>query len=211
MSPQSERASRGICTEEASSPSGKICKMDFGGYRSPMLIREWPEKLVIQEEPGWSSGLGGTLVVVGVMVLAATVGVFSGMKWSESWLKEFSFWASLAAISIGLFLVLSNRGWLLELDRMEQKVTLRRASPISFAKAEFTFGEVEGVRILPVSGRKAQAMLEVLTSVEFPQRVIYRFVGDEASCARAKEKIERVLKEPRPETPYWDVKARMRM
>jgi hypothetical protein len=176
-----------------------------------MLIQELPEKLVIQEEPGWTYGLGGVLVVVGVMVLAAALGVFSGMKWNESWLKEFSFWASLVAISIGVFLVLTNRAWLLELDRMEQKVILRRANPISFAKAEFTFGEVEGARILPAPGQKAGAVLEVLASVESPQRVIYRFVGDEASCARAKEKIERVLKEPRPETPHWDMKARMRM
>lgn len=174
-----------------------------------MLIQDSPERIVIQEGPGWASGLGGVLIVIGVMVFAAAVGILSGMKWKESWIREASFWASLGAISLGTLLALWKRGWILELDRVEKKVTLRRTSPFSPAKVQFTFEEMEGARVVATPGKRAR--LEILANTGLPSQVIYGLEADEAICIRAKEKIEKALKEPPPNLGQWNPKVRMRM
>lgn len=176
-----------------------------------MLVHESPEKLTVQEDPGWGWGLGGVLAALGVVGLAASAGVFRGILWADSLTRGFAWAAGLGVLLVGLLLLLRPKDWILEMDRKEKKMLLYRKGPWPRRVNAWAFGEVRGTRLVELGGPDGSWSLEILVGSTNRISVAHRFRSDKAGCERACRAIERILGEPPWEAPAVSLRARIRM
>jgi len=176
-----------------------------------MLVHESPEKLTVQEDPGWGWGLGGVFAAFGVVILAASAGVFQGILWPDSLTRGLAGAAGLGVLLMGLLLLLRPKDWILEMDRKERKMLLYRKGPWPRRTNIWNFAEVKGARLVRLGGAGASWSMEVLVGSGQEAMVAHCFQSDKAGCERACRAIERILEEPPWEAPAVTLRARIRM
>ncbi len=176
-----------------------------------MLVHESPEKLTLQEDPGWGWGLGGVLAAIAVVSLAASSGFFQGIKWVYPLTRTFVATAALGMLAASVVLLLRPKHWILEMDRKQRKMVLLKKNLWPRAVNTWSFGEVVGTRIVESEQRANCCSLEILVASQEGTRVVHRFFSDKPSCQRAGRAIERILEEPPWEPPVVTLRARIRM
>lgn len=176
-----------------------------------MWIHESPERLLVQESHAWTWCAGEALLAVGVVLLAAGGGIFTGLHWEDFPSKKALALAGAMALLAGGLPLLRPRGWILEMDRRERTVNLRKGGPWPSGKKTWTFQQVTGARVVERDGNSGSWELELLVRSAENAFVAHRFLSDKASCERARSSIERILQEPPWEEPPVSLRARMRM
>lgn len=176
-----------------------------------MLVHESPEKLIVQEDPGWSWGVGGVLTALGVVSLAASAGVFHGIPWADSVTRGLAATAGLGMLLAGSLLVLRHRDWILEMDRKKSRMLLYRKGPQPRCTNTWTFKEVIGTRLISSKGGNSPWSMEVLVRSGDKVLVAHCFRSDKAGCERASKAIERILEGSSWEAPCVSIRARIRM
>ncbi|MEM4407067.1 MAG: hypothetical protein QXS68_08500, partial [Candidatus Methanomethylicaceae archaeon] len=144
-----------------------------------MWIHESPERLVIRDEPGWGWGIGGALVAVGIVLLGAAVGAFSGVSLLWGIAREILMVLSLGLIGLGtVLLLLGHGGWILEMDRIERSIILRREGLFLKHSMKRDFQDVIGARVVPLETGNLNFALEIIGKQGPKEIVFHRFIGD---------------------------------
>lgn len=176
-----------------------------------MWIHESPERLLVQEGQSWRWCAGGVMVVVGLILLAAAAGIFRAVHWDKPLYRSTVGVLGAVAVLGGVVPLLGSRDWILEMDRTERTVVLRRRGLWGSQKGAWPFESFLGARVVETEGDAFRFQLEILVDSGGSPLAVHSFVSDKASCERARSSIERVLGEPQPLEPRAGIRARMRM
>lgn len=176
-----------------------------------MLVHESPEKLTVQEDPGWGWGLGGVLAAIALVALSASAGIFQGVTWSDPFSRGLVTVASSGMLLVGVVLLLRCRDWTLEMNRIDRKAVLFEKGIWPRHVNTWNFQEVLGTRLVSPWEPGGSWSLEILVASGKQVLVAHCFRSDKAGCQRASRAIERVLGEPPWEAPAVSLRARVRM